>query len=146
MWLEGRLDLRKPATFVEYFARLYGMAEQDTAGVMAAERTQRFAEAAKLFRMIDDSGEPVVAPYGDWQARVEEIRQRGISRDRMRRLQPLLVSLYRRQEIEPLLQAGALERIEDMFWVVAPGFRVYAQRWGFGWAGRLYSEPEDLIA
>jgi hypothetical protein len=41
---------------------------------------------------------------------------------------------------------GALERIADTFWAVVPGFRVYSERWGFGWTGSLISEPEDLIA
>jgi CRISPR-associated endonuclease/helicase Cas3 len=145
MWLEGRLDLREPATFVEYFSRLHNLAEQDAPGVMAAERYQRFQDVAKLFRIIDDSGEPVVAPYGDWERRVRDIRFGGVSRDRMRRLQPLMVSLYR-QEIEALSAAGALERIADTFWVIVPGFRVYSDRWGFGWQGRVVAEPEDFIA
>jgi hypothetical protein len=87
---------------------------------MAAENKQDFAEVAKLFQMIDQTGQAIVAPYGDeWGQRVEEIRCLGISRGRMRRLQPLMVNLYR-QEIETLLNGGALERIEDTFWVVAP--------------------------
>ena len=63
----------------------------------------------------------------------------------MRRLQPLMVNLYH-QEIEALRGAGALERIADTFWAVAPGFRIYGERWGFGWSGSPVSEPEDLIA
>jgi len=145
MWREGRLDLKQISTFGEYFERLYRLAEQDARGVMAAEREQRFAEVAELFRIIEDSGEPVVAPHLDWQRRVEDVRRNGISRQGMRRLQPFMVSLYR-QEIEALVNAGALERIADSFWVVVPVFRLYNDRWGFGWKGPVAAEPEALIA
>jgi CRISPR-associated endonuclease/helicase Cas3 len=145
MWRLGELDLKSPATFTQYFARLYGRAEQDTRGVMAAEREQRFKDVAEQFRIIDEAGQPVVAPYGDWQQRVEDVRRIGISRDRMRRLQPFMVTLYN-QEIDLLAKAGAIERIEDTFWAVVPGFRVYSDRWGFAWKGLVAAEPEDLIA
>ena len=145
MWADGLLDLTTPDTFRDYFSRLHRMAEQDGPGVMAAERAQRFAEVAELFKMIPESGQPVVAPYADWEVRVDTIRCNGISRERLRRLQPLMVNLYQ-TEIDKLNQAGALERIEDAFWVVAPGFRVYSSRWGFGWQGPLAAEPEELIA
>jgi hypothetical protein len=131
--------------FPEYFARLYRLAEQDGPGVMAAEGAQNFKDVASLFRMIEETGEAVVAPYGDWTERVNDVRRYGITRQRMRRLQPFFVSLYR-QEIETLNKAGALERIQDTFWAVVPQFRIYDKRWGFGWKGPLAMEPEDLIA
>jgi CRISPR-associated endonuclease/helicase Cas3 len=145
MWRLGKLDLKTPATFVEYFTRLYGRAEQDVRGIMAAEREQRFRDVAEQFRMIDETGQPVVAPYGDYQRRVEDVRRIGISRDRMRRLQPFIVSLYP-QEIDTLAKAGAIEKIEDTFWAAVWGFHVYSDRWGFGWTGPVLAEPEDLIA
>jgi CRISPR-associated endonuclease/helicase Cas3 len=145
MWREGSLDLTSPRTFTDYFAELYVLVEQDSRKVMAAEREQRFGDVADLFRMIPESGAQVVAPYGDWEKRVADIRGSGISRKGMRRLQRFLVGLYR-QEIEELLKAGALERIEETFWVVVPGFRVYSERWGFGWQGGVAPEPESLIA
>jgi len=145
MWKEGRLDLAKLSMFPEYFARLYRLAEQDGPGVMAAEGAQNFKDVASLFRMIEETGEAVVAPYGDWAERVNDIRRNGITRQRMRRLQPFFVSLYR-QEIDTLNKAGALERIQDTFWAVVPQFRIYDERWGFGWKGPLAMEPGDLIA
>ena len=145
MWREGVLDLTAPGTFADYFRRLYGLAEQDARSVMTAEREQRFADVAELFEVIPPNGESVVAPYGDWERRVADIRHMGISRERMRRLQRFMVNLYR-EEIDTLRQAGAIEKIEEAFWVVTPGFRVYSQRWGFGWRGPIAAEPEDLIA
>lgn len=144
MWLLERLDLKTPATFVEYFERLYSSAEQDARGIMALELEQKFKDVAKEFRMIEETGQPVVAPYGNWQERVEDIRRLGISRDRMRWLQPFMVNLYR-QEIAELDKAGAIEQIADTFWAVLPGYRVYSDRWGFGWKGAV-PEPEALIA
>jgi CRISPR-associated endonuclease/helicase Cas3 len=145
MWREGILNLAAPATFSKYFRNLYGMAEQDASAVMAAEGVQDFVDAAERFRMIEETGQPVVAPYGDWESAVGDIRRLGISRVRMRRLQPLMVTLYR-HEIEELLRAEAVERVADAFWAVVPGFRIYSRRWGFGWASGLHVEPEDLIA
>lgn len=145
MWQEGRLDLTQPATFKEFFRRLYQVSEQDTAAVMAAERAQRFEDVASLFRMIDEVGETVVARYGQWAERVEDIRRYKISRLGMRRLQPFLVKLYPK-EIVTLQEVGALERVEETFWVVVPGFAVYSDRWGFGWQGGVQAEPEHFIA
>lgn len=145
MWHEGLLNLTDPHTFTEYFARLYRSTEPDARGVMAAERYQRFADVAELFEMISETGEAVVAPYGDWEQRVADVRSNGISRGRMRRLQRFFVNLYT-QEITELSRAGALERIADTFWAVVPGFQIYHQRWGFGWKGGIMPEPESLIA
>jgi CRISPR-associated endonuclease/helicase Cas3 len=144
MWKEGALDFAAPETFAEYFRRLYAVSEQDTKGVMPAERAQNFAEVANLFRMIEESGEPVVAPYGDWEGRVADVRHK-ITRVGMRRLQPFIVNLYP-QEVAELGKAGALQRIQDTLWTVVPGFRIYDQRWGFGWKGDPRMEPESLIA
>lgn len=145
MWIEGRLDIADPNTFQEYFAILYRSAAQDARQVMTAERGQDFKSAAERFRMIEESGESVVAPYGDWERRVSDVLWMGVSRERMRRLQPLMVNLYA-QEVQELRNAGALERVADTFWAVVPAFPVYSERWGFGWSSRLASEPEDLIA
>jgi CRISPR-associated endonuclease/helicase Cas3 len=145
MWQQGQLDLQAPATFRVYFERLYRTAEQDARGVLAAESEHRFQDVAKQFRMIEETGEAVVAPFGDWQRRVEDIRRLGISRDRMRRLQPFLVNLYP-QEIQQLRTAGAIEMIAEAFWSPIPAFTIYSPRWGFGWRGSLVPEPENLIA
>lgn len=146
MWKEGILDLRAPGTFQEYFRRLYAVVEQDP-GVLAAERELCFEQAAEKFRMIEEKGEAVVAPYGDGQRRAEEVQRQGVSRERLRRLQPYVVNLYR-QEIGELERAGAIERLDDRLWTVVPGFgHVYDQRrFGFGWKGPVAADPEALIA
>jgi CRISPR-associated endonuclease/helicase Cas3 len=146
MEAEGTLDLKSPETFSRYFARLYGISEHDPRAVLAAERNQKFKTVAELFRMIEETGEPVVAPYGDeWLPRLNAIRYGGVTRLGMRRLQRFMVNLYP-QEIKTLWNAGALERIAETFWAVVPGFRIYDNRWGFGWQGDPKIEPEHLIA
>jgi CRISPR-associated endonuclease/helicase Cas3 len=146
MQAEGTLDLKSPETFGRYFARLYGVSEQDRRAVLAAERCQKFKTVAELFQMLEETGEPVVAPYEDEVVRrVNAIRYGGVTRVGMRRLQRFMVNLYRK-EIIALRNAGALERIADTFWAVVPGFQIYDNRWGFGWQGDPKIEPEYLIA
>ncbi len=146
MHAEGSLDLKSPETFRAYFGKLYGYSEQDARGVMTAENSQKFKTVAGLFRMIEEAGEPVIAPYGQkWLQQVNAIRYGGVSRIGMRRLQRFMVNLYP-QEIATLREAGALDRVADTFWVVVPGFRVYDKYWGFGWQGEPRMEPEYLIA
>jgi hypothetical protein len=144
---EGRLDLTEPATFEEYYRRFYALIDRDP-GVLAAERDLRFKESAEKFRMIEENGEQIVAPYGGAESRLRDIEYTGITRLAMRRLQPYLVTLYR-QEISLLRQAGAIVPIaEDCdVWRVVPQFRnVYDERFGFRWQGPLAAEPESLIA
>jgi CRISPR-associated endonuclease/helicase Cas3 len=146
LWREGLLDLANPETFREYFRRLYSGVDRDP-GVLAAERSFQFEESAKLFRMIQETGEAVVAPYSGADARVQELRRAGVTRMGLRRLQPFLVNLYP-QEIQVLASAGAIERLEDRLWFVLPQFsKMYNARFGFGWTGGfLLPEPESLIA
>jgi CRISPR-associated endonuclease/helicase Cas3 len=145
LWNQGLLDLKNPDLFPEYFRQLYAVMPDDP-GVLAAERGLCFEESARLFRMIDDAGTfAVVAPYGTAEERVADIR-RGINRFALRRLQPFLVNLYR-QEIDQLLQAGALEQINDRLYCTVIGFEgIYDLRFGFAWKGAPTAEPASLIA
>ena len=146
MWNEGLLDLSDPKTFGEYYRRVYSLVETDP-GVLAAERDLRFKDSAELFKMIDEAGEQVVAPFGKGEARLADFAYTGITRVAMRRLQPYLVTLYR-QEIEELRRAGAIVPIAEGcdVWRVLPQFRhVYDERFGFGWQGPLAADPESLI-
>lgn len=144
MWKEGRLDLNNPETFREFFRRLYSTVETDP-GVLQAEREFRFSDSAQLFEMIEDVGEAVVAPYGNWSERVQEIRWTGVTRTALRRLQPYLAKLYP-QEITALRAAGALEELESRLWVVVPGYEhIYDERFGFTWNGGISADPESLV-
>jgi hypothetical protein len=122
--------------------------------VLVYERDLNFPEAAARFRMIEDSGVPVVADYGDAWERVLELRERdGVSRQAFRRLQRYTVSLQP-QEIARLQRLGVLEPLlysrddakPTTSWVLKPKVvGVYDQRFGFGWQGGERFEPEELI-
>jgi CRISPR-associated endonuclease/helicase Cas3 len=146
MWNEGILNLNDPNIFSEYYRRLYSLLETDP-GVLAAERGLRFKDSAELFKMIEETGEQVVAPFGKAEARLAELTFTGVTRMAMRRLQPYLVTIYR-QEIEELRRAGAIMPIAEGcdVWRVLPQFRhVYDERFGFAWQGPLAADPESLI-
>lgn len=145
LWNRGLLDLENPDLFPEYFRQLYSVLPDDP-GVLAAERGLCFEESARKFRMIDDDGTiAVVAPYGAAAYRVADIRN-GLTRTGLRRLQPFLVGLYK-QEVEQLLNAGALEELDDGLYCTVVGFeRIYDQWFGFSWQGTPAAEPESLIA
>jgi CRISPR-associated endonuclease/helicase Cas3 len=147
LWKEGKLDLTEPATFKEYYRRLYNSLERDP-GVLAAERDLCFKESAELFKMIEDVGVQIIAPYGDAEDKLRQLDFTGINRKAMRRLQPFLVTLYR-QEIDLLRKAGAIMPIAEgcEVWRVLPQFkRIYDPSFGFQWQGPLAAEPETLIA
>ena len=129
---EGQLDLTSAAVFREYFRRLYASSDTDP-GVIAAEREFDFPRVAELFEMIRDDGKPVVAPYGDSGKWVHLIREKGINREYLRRLQRYIVNLYQ-EEIQKLQGNGQIEKVDGLdLWVTTeygPG-GCYTPRFGF---------------
>ncbi len=146
MWRSGKLDLRDPATFREYFRLFYGTVNTDP-GVLSAEQNLNFQEVADLFRMIESTGETVIAPYGEADSRINDVRWKGANRATLRRLQPFAVQLYQ-QEVRVLAKAGAIDKLDEKLWAVVPAYKhVYSTRFGFTWqGGKIYAEPEELIA
>jgi hypothetical protein len=147
MWQEGILDLADPATFTEYFRRLYSLVDTDP-GVLAAERELRFEDSAARFRLIEETGEQIVAPCWGAEERLRRFEFSGITSGAMRALQPFLVTLYSR-ECDELRRAGAIVPIAEgvRVWRLLPPFHhLYNDRFGFGWQGPVAAEPEGLIA
>lgn len=148
MWQEGLLALSSPETFVEYFERLYSRVETDP-GVLPAEDELRFEDSAEKFKMIEEHGEAVIAPYGDWEARLLDVERAlewgGSARRAMRGLQRFTVNLYP-AEIVRLAGNGAISQVEERLWRVNPGFEnVYDERFGFGWQGEIAADPEVFV-
>ena len=144
MFREGILNLTTPATFSEYFRRLYSGMETDP-GVLEAERNFEFAKSAQLFEMIEDTGEPVLAPYGKWRERLSLLRNTGITRYALRGLQPYMVNLYP-HEIISLKNAGAIVQLDTGLWAVTPGSEyVYSERFGFSSAGEVIPNAEQFV-
>jgi CRISPR-associated endonuclease/helicase Cas3 len=153
---KGLPNLADPDIFAKYTKGLLsnlGQDGTDTPQVLAQERDLNFPEVASRFRMIDDSGQPVVADYSDAWERVLELRRDGPSRHAFRRLQRYTVSLQP-HEIARLQQLGVLEPLlfqrdaarPMASWVLKEKVvGVYDERFGFGWQGGEGVEPAELV-
>jgi CRISPR-associated endonuclease/helicase Cas3 len=159
---KGMPNLSDPELFPKYAKALMsnlGQGGNDTQNILALERQLNFPEVASRFRMIEDSGTPVVADYGDAWTRVWELRAARNGRDlreAFRRLQRYTVSLQP-QEIARLQRLGVLEALlsgrdatgtenEGSSWVLKQSVAgVYDLRFGFGWQGGERFEPEAYI-
>lgn len=130
---DGGVDLFAPGLPAQYFQDLTSVV--DTASpIPALEKRLNFPEVARLFRMIEDEGTPVIAPYGDWREKVDAVRASpGIKT--FRGLQPYTVSLDNRW-LKELRAKGALEALlpgSEESWIVTQGYEgVYSDRFGFG--------------
>ena len=140
----GDPDLNDPHLFPKYAWEALGMEETDSQMVMEAEGRLDFPVVAERFRMIEDAGVSVVAPYGKAAEHVATLRRDGANRDSFRALQRFTVSLYA-QEFEKLCKLGYLEPVfrqadisspatrAEVLWMVGEGMgaQVYDQRFGF---------------
>jgi len=150
-------DLNDPHLFPQYARQVLNMQDTDGEKVMEPESELDFPCVAERFRMIDDAGIPIVAPYGNAMAYVAQLRREGPTRGGFRRLQRFTVSL-RPQELERLFGLGLLEPIfkgSDMssqderrkiLWTVGEHMpEIYDDRFGFGWEAGERIEPEQFI-
>jgi CRISPR-associated endonuclease/helicase Cas3 len=130
---DGGVDLFAPDLPARYFQDLTGLAGT-ASEIPGLEKQRNFPEVARLFRMIDDEGTPVIAPYGDWCMAVRAVRAApGIST--FRGLQAYTVSLDAGW-LKQLQDKGALEPLlpgSEESWIVRPRYEaVYSERFGFG--------------
>ena len=87
----------------------HGILERLEAGARKADFP--FREVADTFKVIDDETVGVVVPVDDRSRNIlEEVKFRGVNRNRVRRLQRYMVSV-RPWELHALQEAGALEDI-----------------------------------
>lgn len=140
----GDPDLNDPNLFPEYAGQVLRMVDMDAQMVMEAERRWDFPAVAERFRMIEDAGVSVVAPYGKAAEHVASLRQNGANRNTLRTLQRFTVSLYA-HEFEELYKLGYLEPVfrqadissprkrAEVLWMVGAGMgeQVYDERFGF---------------
>ena len=154
---EGDPDLNDPHLFPKYARQVLNMQDIDGERVMEPEGELDFPCVAERFRMIDDAGVSVVAPYGDAMLHVERLRKDGPSRAGFRRLQRFTVSL-RPQELDRLYALGFLEPVfrganvasrderRTVLWTVGAEMpRIYDKRFGFGAEAGERFEPKHLI-
>lgn len=116
--LDSGLDITRPATFRDYYDRLYSHTSLDVHGVQALREELRFEDTAAKFRMIDDATETVFIPYGaQGRKAVGALRHAGPSRPRFRALQPFGVSVYP-NDLRKLAAVGAIELLHDSAYVL----------------------------
>ncbi len=126
---DGEVDLFAPNLPARYFQDLKDVV--DTASrIPELEKRLNFPEVARLFRMINDEGTPVIAPYGDSRDAVDAVRAapgiqtfRGLQAYTVSLDQGWLKQLQGKGALEPLL-AGSEES-----WIVRQGYEaVYSDR------------------
>lgn len=104
----GSIDIHAPASFTEYFVRLYNSSDLDKRKVGDARRALDFPEVARQFKLIDDTTTGVLVPYGEgsrWLTLLLGGEQFG--RGQLREMQPFMVSLYE-GELRKGLASGAV--------------------------------------
>jgi CRISPR-associated endonuclease/helicase Cas3 len=140
-------DPLDPAIFDRYFRELYFRRNLDEAGIQALRATWKFKTLAGAFHMIEDDGsEPVIVPYGDAASRLDDLRKKGPSRERLRALQPFIVTVYP-QQLEALRAAGALETVADTVQALAVTHQqLYDGRFGLVLEGPFAADPACLLA
>jgi len=138
---DGGVDLFAPDLPAKYFAELTELAGI-ASDIPELEKARNFPEVAERFRMIEEEGTPVIAPYGDWREKVAAVRAApGVVT--FRGLQPYTVSLGAGW-VKELEGKGALEAMlpgSEGSWVVRPGYEaVYSERFGFGGGEMVFLE------
>lgn len=114
---DHRLDLADASVFNEYFDRLYDNAVLDRESVQRDRERYAYRQVGTNFKLIPDDQFPIVVPYLDYERRLYRVRaafERGVGeRAALRDLQPLIVSVYRR-DIDQFRAIGALDQIGEM--------------------------------
>ena len=133
----GPVDITDPGIHAKYFKDLYEMAGSPSQ-IPDREKRWDFPGVDELFKMIEDHGTPVVAPYGDdWFAAVSDAKEHPCVQN-FRRLQPYTVSVPDAW-LAVLKAKGCLEPLFpdcDESWYVLPGHElVYSPQFGFGGDG-----------
>jgi CRISPR-associated endonuclease/helicase Cas3 len=145
---EPALDPLRPDIFERYFRELYFVQpQQDASGIQADRAAWKFKSVAENFHLIEDDGsQPIVVPYDETIGdRLEALRRFGPSRERLRALQPYLVSVYPREK-DALEQIGALDTIADTVQALNPMHaHLYDSRFGLVLEGPLAAAPSGLV-
>lgn len=115
-------DIHDPATLGPWFRWLYSTVSTDRDEIQKLRRTLNFTEVAARFRMIDDDTDVVVVLHGSEEERaatsaaIEALMQRrGSGRLLMRKLQPYVVSV-RRRDLKRAAAHGLVVPVIDGVW------------------------------
>lgn len=141
------LDLFAPATHTDYFERLYaagGVGARDEKGIEAHRQELHFKTVADAYRIIDDAwSAAVVVPFDERARRaIDGIERFGPSRDRLRELQRVTVSVSRRDR-DACVRSGLVRVIGDETAYVLAATGAYDRR--FGLVTEFTLAPADSV-
>ncbi len=141
-------DPQCPAEYARYFEQFYASLNDDgekwyRGNLVPDDREygMNLRTVGYQFKLIDDQArEPVLVAFGGNDSLLETLRNRGPSRDLLRRLQRSMVNLSRRD----FAQAGSnglLEEVSPGFWLWRGAYteELGLDLWGAGWT------VEDLV-
>jgi CRISPR-associated endonuclease/helicase Cas3 len=107
---DRELDLFSPEPFGVYFERLYAAKNLDAEGIQPLRASLDFPAVASRFQMIEDGwSAPVVVPFGEAIARLDELERFGPNRERLRALQRYVVAVPIRERARWLAHGAARE-------------------------------------
>ena len=131
------VDLFDPSEYGAYFRELHARISGPS-DITEPENGCDFPKVNELFKMIEDEGTPLIAPYGsDWSSRITACRANPCIRT-FRGLQPYTVSV-RKSFLATLQATGCLAPLfaeSESGWVVFKDqAHLYSERLGFGAKG-----------
>lgn len=142
--IDPETDLFAPELYRRYFTQLYDLSDRDSKGIQAYRGTLDYEAVARHFKLIEDEwSATIVVPFGEAPALIEELRQKGISRQRMRALQRFTVTVPRKLP-EEWMRLGYAERVADSVPYLLPG-AAYDMRFGLDYERVGPLEPSLLI-
>ena len=114
-------DWFAPETMTEYFRQLYCRKEtfdkKDIKTLLYKPTEMCFAEAAKEFKLIEETGKTVYVNMDDSLELVERLKSDGITYSLMKQLSQYSVNIHER-DFQKLLSDGAIEEVIDGIYVV----------------------------
>lgn len=128
----GSLDIHDPATFAEYFRRLYNIARPEMMSQELNEQitAQDYAQVAALYQVIEDDTVNVLVAYdsAEYERLVEEVKRTGLTRKWVQQARPYTVNLFRKKDgtrpsdfLEAVHLARNGEEAHDWFIYLEPG-------------------------
>ena len=114
-------DWFAPETMTEYFRQLYCRKEtfdkKDLKTLLYKPKEMCFAEAAKEFKLIEETGKTVYVNMDDSLELIERLKSDGITYSLMKELSQYSVNIHER-DFQKLLGYGAIEEVIDGIYVV----------------------------
>jgi CRISPR-associated endonuclease/helicase Cas3 len=143
---DGSLDIFDPVAHDAFFRCFYADVATDREGIQGKRAERRFREVAESFRVIDENAVAVVVPYGDVDVRIDALRRKGPSRERLRALQRHVVSVPRRT-FDLFFSRGMFEEVAQAAYALTGAWlRSYDDRFGLVLDEDASPDPSSFIA